>query len=106
MKPTLLDTPRQAGDLDRPSKTRRKQDAHQQQALGQALAALPDERLSALALPEELVLAIRDLKRTRSREGKRRQMQFIGKLMRRIDPVPIREALASKASAPGATSTR
>ncbi|MDH3210574.1 MAG: hypothetical protein OEL91_09390 [Burkholderiaceae bacterium] len=33
-------------------------------------------------------------------------MQFIGKLMRRIDPVPIREALASKASAPGATSTR
>jgi ribosome-associated protein len=81
----------------RPSKTRRKQQSHELQALGEALAALPDDRLEALALPENLVDAVREWKRTRTHEGKRRQMQYIGKLMRQSDAGPIQEAVAESA---------
>jgi ribosome-associated protein len=37
---------------------------------------------------------VQEYKRTRSHEGRRRQMQYIGKLMRQIDPEPVREAVA------------
>ena len=78
----------------RPSKTRRKHDSHELQDLGEALTALPDERLAALPIPESLLDSVRAWKQTRTHEGKRRQMQYIGKLMRRIDAGPIREAVA------------
>ncbi len=77
----------------RPSKTRRKQDSHALQDLGEAVIALPDDRLRDLALPEILLDAIVLHKRTKTFEGQRRQMQYIGKLMRRIDPAPIRQAV-------------
>jgi ribosome-associated protein len=80
--------------LLRPSKTRRKQDSHELQALGQALTEMTDDRLVALPLSEALLEAVREWKRTRSHEGKRRQMQFIGKLMRHADETPIRAAVA------------
>ena len=81
---------------ERPSKTRLKQAMHELQDLGEALVALPDDRVAALALPESLLLAVQEFRRTRSHEGRRRQMQYIGKLMRRIDDVePIREAVAA-----------
>lgn len=79
---------------ERPSKTALKREAHDQQRLGEALAALPDERLAALAMPAELLEAIVQLKRTRSHEGRRRQLQYVGKLMRRADVGPLREAVA------------
>jgi ribosome-associated protein len=79
---------------EKPSKTRRKLESHALQDLGEALAALPEERLSGLALPEGLRDALAEWRRTRSHEGKRRQMQYIGKLMRGIDAEPIREAVA------------
>jgi ribosome-associated protein len=78
-----------------PSKTRRKQAMHDLQALGEALVALPDERIEALALDERLFTAIRDYRGTRTHEGRRRQMQYIGKLMRGTDPQPVREAVAA-----------
>lgn len=78
---------------ERPSKTRRKQASHELQDLGEAVVALPEERLLDLALPESLLDAIRDYKRTKTFEGQRRQMQYIGKLMRRTDPEPIRQAV-------------
>ncbi|MBL8303954.1 MAG: DUF615 domain-containing protein [Ideonella sp.] len=80
---------------DRPSKTRRKQASHDLQALGEALVEMPDSRLEGLPMPEILSDAIREYRRTRSHEGRRRQMQYIGKLMRRTDPEPLREAVAS-----------
>ena len=80
--------------LTRPSKTRRKHDSHALQALGEALAELPDERLAALPIAESLLDAVRMYRQTRSHEGRRRQMQLIGKLMRGADAEPIREAIA------------
>jgi ribosome-associated protein len=79
---------------ERPSKTRRKQASHELQDLGEAVVALPADRLAALDLPEGLLDAINEYKRTKSFEGQRRQMQYIGKLMRRTDPEPMRQAVA------------
>lgn len=66
---------------------------HELQDLGEALVGLPDDRIAALALPESLLGAIEELRRTRSHEGRRRQMQYIGKLMRGVDTAPIRQAV-------------
>jgi ribosome-associated protein len=65
------------------------------QDLGEALVVMPEARVAALALPEYLEAALQEFRRTRSHEGRRRQMQYIGKLMRRIDPEPIRQAVAA-----------
>jgi ribosome-associated protein len=77
----------------RPSKTRLKQDSHELQNLGEALVELPQNRLDGLQISEPLLDAVREYKRTRSFEGRRRQMQYIGKLMRRADTEPIRQAV-------------
>jgi ribosome-associated protein len=82
-------------DKTGPSKTALKKQAHDLQALGQALAALPEEQLLALALPETLHDALRELKRIRAHEGRRRQLQYVGKLMRKADVQPLREAVAA-----------
>ena len=79
----------------RPSKTRLKQQSHDLQKLGLALAELPDERLAALNLPERLLDAIVQYRGTRSHEGRRRQLQYVGKLMREVDAEPLREAVAA-----------
>ena len=81
--------------LTRSSKTRRKKDSHDLQDLGEALVAMPDGRLVDLPMDESLLDAIRQYRVTRTHEGKRRQMQYIGKLMRRNDPEPLREAVAA-----------
>jgi ribosome-associated protein len=78
-----------------PSKTQLKQKSHELQTLGVAVAALSEERLAALALPETLRDAIYEYRRTRSHEGRRRQMQYVGKLMRSADEAALREAVAA-----------
>lgn len=78
---------------ERPSKTRLKQASHELQKLGQALVELSDPRLEAIAMPERLLDALRQYKQTRTHEGKRRQMQYIGKLMRLADVEPLRAAV-------------
>lgn len=80
---------------ERPSKTALKRQAHELQDLGEALLALPDDRLAALPLSETLLEAVREAKRVRSHEGRRRQMQYLGKLMRSADVEPLREAVAA-----------
>ena len=82
------------GDDERPSKTQLKQESHDLQALGEQLAELSDERLSRLDIPDTLRDAIVEYGRTRSHEGRRRQMQYIGKLMRGTDADALREAVA------------
>lgn len=79
--------------MERPSKTRLKQASHELQDLGAAVVALPDDRLDGLAIAEQLLDAIRLYKKTRTHEGRRRQMQYIGKLMRVHDVEPIRQAV-------------
>lgn len=85
------------GDDARPSKTRLKQQSQELQTLGQALAALAPDRLAATEMPESLREAIDAYRGTRSHEGRRRQMQYIGKLMRSVDEAPLREAVAAAA---------
>jgi len=76
-----------------PSKTQRKRAVEALQALGVRLVALNAEQLAAINLPEDLRAAILEAKRVRSREAHRRQLQYIGRLMREVDPAPIRAKL-------------
>jgi ribosome-associated protein len=85
---------------DAPSKTRRKQEMHELQDLGVALVALDPRRLATLQLPEKLVDAIALARTITRHEARRRQMQFIGRLMRDIDAAPLRAALAAWAEGP------
>jgi len=84
------------GGEERPSKSARKRAAHAAQELGEELVRLRDAELDSLALPEALAEAIRAARHIRSRAGLARQRQFIGKLMRDLDPEPIRAALAAR----------
>ena len=85
-----------ANDLP-PSKTRRKAEMHALQDMGEALIALDPKRLALLAteaaLPDRLVDAIRAARSITARGGRKRQLQYVGKLMRDVDPEPIRRRL-------------
>lgn len=82
-------------DDERPSKSQLKRDMAALQALGVELLSLPEKRVAALNLPDSLMDALAEARRIKSaHEGKRRQLQLIGKLMRHVDPAPIREAVA------------
>ena len=77
------------------SKTRRKQAMEELQSLGEELVALASDQVKRIDIPEELRTAVSEAQRMmRPDEAKRRQMQYIGKLMRNVDVEPIREALA------------
>jgi ribosome-associated protein len=78
-----------------PSRNELKKQMQDLQELGEAVASLPVDRLDKLKIDERLRDAIDELRRTRSFEGKRRQLQYIGKLMKHEDPEPLREAVAS-----------
>jgi ribosome-associated protein len=80
---------------NRPSKTQLKQKSHDLQTLGVALAALSDAALAAIEMPESLRDSIDAYRRTKSFEGRRRQMQYVGKLMRGADEDALREAVAA-----------
>jgi ribosome-associated protein len=80
---------------ERPSKTQRKKAMHELQSLGERLVALNPAQLAAVELPEELRDAVREAAHVKSHEGRRRHMQYIGRLMREVDPEPIRQALAA-----------
>jgi ribosome-associated protein len=85
----------EAGKPEAPSKSEMKRRMHALQELGEAVCALPAERLAALAIEDRLRDAITELARTRSHEGRRRQLQYIGKLMKFEDAAALREAVAA-----------
>jgi ribosome-associated protein len=89
--------PGDAPDAPLPSKTRRKAEMHALQDLGEAMVALDSRRMDELAaevdLPERLVDAVRQARSITAWGGRKRQMQFIGKLMRDLDDAPIRHRL-------------
>ena len=93
-------------DASQPSKTQRKKEMHALQALGEQLADLAPEQLAGLALPERLADAIAEMKRISGFEARRRQMQYIGRLMREVDAAPIAERVASLQSAARSANAR
>jgi ribosome-associated protein len=88
------------------SKTKRKQQMHELQALGAALLELPPAQLDALGLDDGLAQALREAHAITSHEARRRQVQYIGRLMRELDPEPIRAALAEAAGNSAAARAR
>ena len=80
----------------RESKSARKREAASLQELGVKLSALPDQEIKALDLPDNLFVALRDLRRLPSHGAQIRQRQYIGKLMREIDPEPVLAKLAER----------
>lgn len=80
---------------DLPSKTKKKQEMHALQKVGAALVELSAAHLAHMTLPEALAQAVHEARRIRSHEARRRQMQLIGRLMRELDPEPIRAQLAA-----------
>jgi ribosome-associated protein len=93
---TTENPPAQAEDTEeqRLSKSARKREAASLQELGVKLAALPDQEIKELELPETLFIALRALRRLPSHGAQVRQRQYIGKLMREIDPEPVLAKLA------------
>lgn len=84
---------------DRPSRSQKKRDSAALQKLGEELAALPETILAAFPLSAKTREAMREWRRVSSREGKRRQMQYIGRLMREETDIPaLRKALAAHAA--------
>jgi len=77
------------------SKTKIKQQMHDLQALGEQLIGLGNDKLAELDLPENLVDAIREMRRITKFGAQKRQRQYIGKLMRDVEPGPIIAKLES-----------
>ena len=77
---------------DGPSKTELKAQSAELQALGEALLTLRRDLFEPLDLPTKLVDGLEELKRITNFEGKRRQMQYVGKLMRKLDPEIVEAA--------------
>lgn len=80
-------------DFSQPSRSAKKRESLALQALGEELANLAPQEVQALNLPPDLAEALALYARLRDHEGRRRQMQYIGRLMREADAEPIRAAL-------------
>lgn len=76
------------------SKTQIKKEAQQLQKIGEQLLALNPDQLVRIAIPDDLRQAVLDAKSIRSNQAKRRQIQYIGALMRNIDPEPVLKAIS------------
>ena len=77
----------------KPSKSARKREFLALQKLGEDLITLKESDLLEIGLDEDLLAAVLEARRIRSNSALRRQKQYIGKLMRKVDPEPIRAAI-------------
>mgnify|MGYP000995198220 FL=1 len=78
-----------------PSKTKRKKDMHALQEIGEQLVELEPKKLAEFDLPEILSDAIRQARSMQKHGARRRQLQYIGRLMREVDALPIQQKLDS-----------
>lgn len=72
-----------------PSKSQRKREATALQALGEQLVKLTAVQLNRITLPDDLLAAVRQAQGISQRGGRKRQLQYIGKLMRQLDQAEI-----------------
>ena len=91
---------------DPPSKSQRKRDMNALQDIGAELLELNDQQLAGIELPENLRTAVTEARKLRANGARRRQLQYIGKLMRQVDPAPIREKLDGFRSTSAAETAR
>jgi ribosome-associated protein len=80
-----LEYKRELKGTDEPTRTDLKRESTELQKLGEDLLTLRADFMARLDLPEKLVDAVAECKRITNFEGRRRQMQFIGKLMRKLE---------------------
>lgn len=92
MAPANNDTPEDIEESEK-SKSQRKREATALQALGEELLKLNQDQLKQISLPDNLLDAINIAKKISKRGGLKRQLQYIGKIMRNIDAEPILHAL-------------
>lgn len=76
-----------------PSKSQRKRDMDELQTLGKQLVEIPSRVFGSMDLPDELREAVEFARAIRSNEARRRQLQYIGRIMRSIDADEIRSQL-------------
>jgi ribosome-associated protein len=81
---------------ERPSKSEKKRQSAAIQALGEEVATLPKGELAQMPVPDELKEAIATSRRIKSREALRRQYQYIGKLMRKLDTDDLEVAMQER----------
>ncbi|MCF8148397.1 MAG: DUF615 domain-containing protein [Sulfuritalea sp.] len=84
-----LEYKRELKGTDDATRTDLKRESTELQKLGEDLLTLRAELMTRLALPEKLTEAVAEAKRISNFEGKRRQMQFIGKLMRKLEATQL-----------------
>jgi len=90
-----LEYKRELKGTDEPTRTDLKKESDALQKLGEDLLTLRADLMTKLELPDRLVEGVAEAKRITDFEGKRRQMQFIGKLMRKLDPAKWDEIRAA-----------
>lgn len=81
-------------DTGRPSKTKQKEAMHELRDLGAELVELSVGQLKRIKLPENIYEAVRDCQKITAHGARRRQVAYLGKLMRGVDDEPIRAGLA------------
>ena len=81
-------------DTGRPSKTKQKEVMHELRDLGAELVELSVGQLKRINLPENVFDAVRECQKITAHGARRRQIQYLGKLMRSVDDEPIRAGLA------------
>ncbi|QDL54961.1 ribosome biogenesis factor YjgA [Rhodoferax aquaticus] len=94
-----LEFKRELKGTDEATRTDLKRESDELQKLGEELLTLRTELMTRIALPDKLIEAVAEAKRITNFEGKRRQMQFIGKLMRKLTPEvleDVRKALVEQ----------
>lgn len=74
---------------DRPSKSQLKRDMTALQKLGAELVAAPSDRVKRVPMPEDVLEAIMECQQITDHEGRRRQMQYVGKKMRTLEPAEV-----------------
>jgi len=72
------------------SKSQLKREMHELQALGKTLTDLPEKILSRVPLSAELREDVHQVRRIKNHEGRRRQLQYLGKVMRKVDTTEIK----------------
>ncbi|MBE9609804.1 ribosome biogenesis factor YjgA [Chitinilyticum piscinae] len=80
-------------DIEPASKSQLKRESEELQALGEKLIPLDRKQLESLNLPDKLFEALLEAKRLKAHGAIARHKQFIGKLMRQVDPAPIHALL-------------